>query len=194
MLGVKEIPKVQTIDLTLYVWLCDKLSAFLTALSSHCIRYSSSVLPTTFEMAHSIEPLTPFNYHQWKKEMVVMLRTKGLFRLIEEVEEEPNSDKDRAKYMNRLDESLGHLLSSVSQGIWFHILELKTPKLVWDNISSLFDKHDEMRIHQLENDLITLNPSDFESLNEFFSKFKNLIYQLKQCKEEKDEDDSSLPL
>ena len=44
-----------------------------------------------------------------------------------------------------------------------------------------------MRIHQLENDLITLNPSDFESLNEFFSKFKNLIYQLKQCKVKKDE-------
>ena len=44
-----------------------------------------------------------------------------------------------------------------------------------------------MRIHQLENDLITLNPSNFESLNEFFSKFKNLIYQLKQCKVKKDE-------
>ena len=51
-----------------------------------------------------------------------------------------------------------------------------------------FDKQDEMRIHQLENDLITLNPSNFESLNEFFTKFKNLIYLLKQCKMEKDED------
>ena len=45
-----------------------------------------------------------------------------------------------------------------------------------------------MSIHQLENDLITLNPSNFESLNEFFTKFKNLIYLLKQCKLEKDED------
>ena len=44
-----------------------------------------------------------------------------------------------------------------------------------------------MRIHQLENDLITLNPSNFESLNEYFTKFKNLIYMLKQCKVEKDE-------
>ena len=45
-----------------------------------------------------------------------------------------------------------------------------------------------MRVHQLENDLITLNPSNFKSLNEFFTKFKDLIYQLKQCKVEKDED------
>ena len=72
-------------------------------LSSHCIRYSSSVLPTTFEMAHQIELLTPFNYHQWKVDMVVMLRTKGLFRLIEEAKEEPDSYKDKAKYMDRLD-------------------------------------------------------------------------------------------
>ena len=118
-------------------------------LSSHCIHYSSSVLPTTFEMAHPIEPLTPFNYHQWKADMVVMLRTKGLFRLIEEAEEEPDLDKDKAKYMNRLDEAHGHLLSSVSKDLWFHIQELKTPKEVWDKIASLFDKQDEMRIHQL---------------------------------------------
>ena len=58
--------------------------------SSHCIRYSSLVPPTTFKIAHQIEPLTPLNYHQWKAEMVVMLRTKGLFRVIEEAEEEPD--------------------------------------------------------------------------------------------------------
>ena len=78
--------------------------------------------------------------------------------------------------MNRLFEAHGHLLSSVSKDLWFHIQELKTPKEVWDKIASLFDKQDEMRVHQLENDLITLNPFNFKSLNEFFTKFKNLIY------------------
>ena len=64
---------------------------------------------------------------------------------------------------------------------------MKTPKEIWDKIASLSDKKDEMRVHQLENDMITLNPYKFESLNEFFTNFKNLIYQLKQCKVEKDE-------
>ena len=68
-------------------------------------------------MAHAIEPLTPFNYHQWKGDMVVMLCTKGLFRLIEKIEEDPDSNKDKAKYMNRLDEAHGHLLSSVSRDL-----------------------------------------------------------------------------
>ena len=139
-------------------------------------------------MAHQIEPLTPFNYHQWKDDMKILLRTKHLFRLVEETEEEPESEKDKVKYMNRLDEAIGLMHQSVSVDLRFHIQDLDTPKEVWDKLASLFDKHDEMRIHQLENDLITLNPSDFESLNEFFSKFKNLIYQLKQCKVKKDED------
>ena len=53
---------------------------------------------------------------------------------------------------------------------------MKTPKEIWDKLASLFDKQDEMGVHKLENDLITLNPFNFESLHEFFTKFKNLIY------------------
>ena len=45
-----------------------------------------------------------------------------------------------------------------------------------------------MRVHQLENELISLNTSNFETMNEFFTKFKNLIYQLKKCKVEKEDD------
>ena len=58
-------------------------------------------------MAHPVEPLTSFNYHQWKDDMVLMLRTKHLFILIEEIEEEPESDKDKTMYMNSLNESHG---------------------------------------------------------------------------------------
>ena len=45
-----------------------------------------------------------------------------------------------------------------------------------------------MRVHQLESELLSLNPSKFKTMNEFFTKFKNLIYQLKQCKVEKEDD------
>ena len=65
---------------------------------------------------------------------------------------------------------------------------MKTPKEIWDKLASLFAKQDEMRVHQLENELISLNPSDFGTMNEFFTKFKNLIFQLKQCKVEKEDD------
>ena len=44
-----------------------------------------------------------------------------------------------------------------------------------------------MRVHQLENELIYLHPSNFGTLNEFFTKFKNLRFQLKLCKLEKED-------
>ena len=51
--------------------------------------------------------------------MVVMLYTNQLFILIEEIEEEPDSNKDKAKYLNRVDKAHGHLLSSVSRDLQF---------------------------------------------------------------------------
>ena len=40
----------------------------------------------------------------------------------------------------------------------------------------------------LENELISLHPANFETLNYFFTKFKNLVFQLKLCKVEKEDD------
>ena len=45
-----------------------------------------------------------------------------------------------------------------------------------------------MRGHQIENDLISFSPSSFESLQLYFSKFKALVLQLKQCGIEKKEE------
>ena len=89
--------------------------------------------------------------------------------------------------ITRLEKAHGYLFSLVSQDLQLHIQGLKTPKDIWDKLDSLFDKQDELRVHKLENELISLNPSNFESLNEFFTKFKNLIYQLNQCKVEKED-------
>ena len=45
-----------------------------------------------------------------------------------------------------------------------------------------------MRVYQLENELMSLQPSNFETLNEFFTKFKHTVFLLKQCKVEKEYD------
>ena len=52
----------------------------------------------------------------------------------------------------------------------------------------LFGKTDEMRGHQIENELISLSPSSFKSLQLYFTKFKALVLQLKQCGIEKKEE------
>ena len=71
---------------------------------------------------------------------------------------------DKEKHFNRLDASHGCLCLSISRDLLFHIKGLKTPKEVWDNLASLFDKKDDIRVYQLENELISLHPSNFETL------------------------------
>ena len=88
----------------------------------------------------------------------------------------------------RLDEAYKFLCLSISRDLIFHIKGLNTPKEFWDKLSSLFDKQDDLRIYQLENELISLHLANFKKLNEFFTKFKNLVFQLKLCKVEKDDD------
>ena len=58
----------------------------------------------------------------------------------------------------------------------------------WENLEEIFVKTNEMREHQIENEMISLSPSSFESLQLYFSKFKALVLQLKQCGIEKKED------
>ena len=64
---------------------------------------------------------------------------------------EPTNVVEKEKYWNKLDEAYGFLCLSISQDILFHIKGLKNPKDIWDQLASLFDKQDDLRIYQLEN-------------------------------------------
>ena len=45
-----------------------------------------------------------------------------------------------------------------------------------------------MRGHHLENELISLSPAHYETIEYFFTRFKALVLQLKQCGIEKKDD------
>ena len=125
--------------------------------------------------------LTPFNFFEWKAEMEILLREKGLYRVTMSTEEDPNAATDKIKCHNRRDEAYGILCLSISRDLLFHLDSLTSPSEVWDNIEYIFGNIDEMRGHQVKNELIFLSPSSFESLQLYFSKFKALVLQLKQC-------------
>ena len=45
-----------------------------------------------------------------------------------------------------------------------------------------------MRVYQFKNELMSLQPSNIETLNDIFTKFKHIVLLLKQCKVEKEDD------
>ena len=90
-------------------------------------------------------------------------------------EAEPNAATEKIKWHNKRDEAYGLLCLIISRDLLFHIDGLTSPNEVSEKLENLFGKTDEMRGHQLENELISLSPSRFESLQLYFSKFKALV-------------------
>ena len=120
--------------------------------------------------------LTPFNFFQWKAEMEILLREKILYRVTMAIEAKPNAAAEKIKWHNRMDEAYGLLCLSISRDLLFHLDGLTSLNEVWENITDLFGKTDEMRGHQIENELISLSRNSFESLQLYFSSSKHLFY------------------
>ena len=79
---------------------------------------------------------------------------------------------------------------SISQDLWFHILDIDTPDEALKKLNTVFGIKNEIRAHQLENELLTFDPNNFSSIEDFLSKFKTLRLLLEGCKVKKE--DSSL--
>ena len=103
------------------------------------------------------------------------MRAKGLYRVTMATEVEPNAVAEKIKWHNKRDDAYGLLCLSISTDLLFHIDELTSPNEVWEKLVDIFGKTDEMRGHQIENELISLSPNRFESLQLYFSKFKHLF-------------------
>ena len=71
--------------------------------------------------------------------------------------------------------------------MWFHIFGIDEPDIAWEKLESVFGKHNEIRGHQLENELISLNPSDFSCIQDYLSKYKPLRLLCAECKIKKQE-------
>ena len=56
--------------------------------------------------------------------------------------------------------------------ILFHLDGLTTPNQVWTKPESIFEvQDDDIRVHQLENELFSLSPRNFDSIEGLFTKF-----------------------
>ena len=99
--------------------------------------------------------------------MEIQLHSRRLYRVTMDTEEETTHVIYKAIFLNKKDEAFRLLCLSISWDLLFHILGLKTPKEIWDKLDTLYGKQDDLRVYQLENELMSLSPSNFETLNDF---------------------------
>ena len=87
-----------------------------------------------------------------------------------DTEEEPTHVIDKARFLNKKDEAFRFLCLFISPDLLFHLSRLKNPKEICEKLETLYGKQDDLRVYQLENELMSLHPSNFNTLNEFFHK------------------------
>lgn len=121
-------------------------------------------------MDHTSQPtqlvLIPFNYFEWKTKITLLVRRKGLYRVTMGMETEPTSTMENIKHFNKLDEEIRLICLSISGKLLFHVNGATTLDAVCTTLEGLFGKQDDMRMHQVENELISLSPTHFINLQE----------------------------
>eukprot|EP00253_Pinus_taeda_P028641 PITA_28641 len=127
------------------------------------------------------------NYFQWASYMEDLLRSKGLYRIAIGQEKKPKDEDKVAKWENRQDQARGLIGMSISPDLRFHIAELETPHEALEQLTKVFGIKNEIRAHQLENELLTLDPNNFSCIEDFLSKFKTLRYLLEGVKVKKED-------
>jgi transposase InsO family protein len=110
-----------------------------------------------------------------------LLRSKGLYQITMGTETAPTDDDKKAKWNNRNDEARGLIGMSISPDLRYHLQGVDDPEEAWDKIESVFGKLNIIRAQQLENQILTLNPSDFSCLGDYLSKFKTLRLLCIEC-------------
>ena len=78
------------------------------------------------EQSH-VTLLTPFNEFYWKYEMVIQLRSKGLYRVAMGAKNESNSTVEKSKFFNKMDEVFGMLCLRILRDLLFHVDSITTP-------------------------------------------------------------------
>ena len=118
--------------------------------------------------------LNGVDYFQWKSHMENLLRSKGFYRITLGTETAPDDEKKIAKWDNKNDQARGLIGMSISPDLRFHLDGLDSPVEAWEKLHKVFGLKNEIRAYHLENELLTLDPSNFPSIEDYLSKFKTL--------------------
>ena len=66
------------------------------------------------------------------------------FRITSGKETKPIDDDKKIKWANRCDKSCGLIGMSISTNLRFHISRIDEPDIAWENLESVFGKHNEI--------------------------------------------------
>ena len=89
-----------------------------------------------------------------------------------------------------MDEARRSICMCISPESRFHLSTCSTPSEIWKKVEELYRKQDEMKGHLLEVELLSLDPWNYDRIQDFFTKYNDLLLQLKGCGIDKSKEES----
>jgi hypothetical protein len=85
--------------------------------------------------------LTPHNYLEWKKKILILLRCRGLYQITMEMEVDPYSVDEKNAFLNKQYMAIGCILYFISSEIVHQVYDdsqESTPNELWTILEVLF--------------------------------------------------------
>jgi hypothetical protein len=85
--------------------------------------------------------LTPHKYLEWKPNILLLLRSRGLYQITMEMEVEPDSADEKNDFFNKQDMAIGFIFLSISPEILHQVYDdsqESTPNELWTRLEVLF--------------------------------------------------------
>ena len=79
-------------------------------------------------------------------------------------------------------QDLGVIRSCVHGDLLFHIKTCSTSKEAWDKLKLLYEKVDEEKGFQIEDDLLLLDPKNYDTIQDYIIKVNEYRALLKDCR------------
>ena len=127
------------------------------------------------------------NYFQWLSYIVDLLRSKILYRIVSGQESKPQDEDKKDKWKNKQNQAHGLIDMSTSPNLRFYISKIDIHNETMKNLNKVFGIKNKIRARQIENELLTLDPNNFSSIEDFLSKFKILRPILEGVKVKKED-------
>ena len=111
----------------------------------------------------SIAELVGSNYLAWKRKMIDVLMSKNIWRLVNGEHKTPTAADDLDIWEAKSDQARGLISQTIADSLQVSIEAEDNPIQVWQILSSLFDKYDDVSAYYLEKKIFDLELANFIS-------------------------------
>ena len=104
--------------------------------------------------------------------MTDVLKSKNLWRLVNGEHKTPTAADDLAIWEAKSDQARGLIGQTVADSLQVSIEAEDSPVQVWQIVSSLFDKSNDVSTYYLEKNIFDIEPANFERIELYIAEFK----------------------